>query len=97
VLEAMALGLTVVALNWGGPSDYLAAGEGVLIDPASRSQAVAELAEAVLGLTPRRRRELGKAAQQRVAADYLWPVKASQMLRIYQSVCRSSDTSQPAP
>jgi glycosyltransferase involved in cell wall biosynthesis len=96
VLEAMALGLTVVALNWGGPSDYLAAGEGVLVDPVSRSQAVDELADAVLDLTPRRRRKIGKAAQQRVAEDYLWPAKASQMLRIYRSVCRSSDTIQPA-
>ena len=96
VLEAMALGLTVVALNWGGPSDYLAAGEGVLIDPVSRSQAVAELADAVLSLTPQRRRELGKAAQRRVAEDYMWPAKASHMLRIYRSVCGSSDVAQPA-
>jgi glycosyltransferase involved in cell wall biosynthesis len=96
VLEAMALGLTVVALNWGGPSDYLAAGEGVLIDPHSRSQAVAELADAVLSLTQERRRELGKAAQQRVADDYMWPAKADHMLRIYRSVCRRSDSVQRA-
>jgi glycosyltransferase involved in cell wall biosynthesis len=96
VLEAMALGLTVVALNWGGPSDYLAAGEGVLIEPHSRSQAVAELADAVLSLTPQRRKELGKAAQQRVADDYMWPAKANHMLRIYRSVCRPSDAVEPA-
>jgi glycosyltransferase involved in cell wall biosynthesis len=96
VLEAMALGLTVVALNWGGPSDYLAAGEGVLIEPHSRSQAVAELADAVLSLTPQRRKELGKAAQQRIVDDYMWPAKANHMLQIYRSVCRSSDAAQPA-
>jgi len=33
VLEAMSLGLAVVALNWGGPGDYLASGGGVLVEP----------------------------------------------------------------
>ena len=34
VLEAMSLGLTVVAVNWGGPGDYLASGGGVLVESA---------------------------------------------------------------
>lgn len=96
VLEAMSLGLTVVALNWGGPSDYLAGGGGILVDPVSRSHAVTELADAVLSLTPEMRRELGTTAQRRITEHYMWPAKASQMLRIYQSVCKSSEFARSA-
>ena len=91
VLEAMALGLAVVALNWGGPSDYLAGGIGVLIEPAGRRETVAGLVEAVLSLTPGRRQELGEAAQRRIAAQYSWPAKVRRILDIYRSVYRFPD------
>ena len=91
VLEAMSLGLTVVALNWGGPGDYLAAGDGVLVEPVGRRQAVAELAKAVRSLTPSKRRELGEAAQRRIADRYTWPAKVRQILGVYQSVCKSPE------
>src|SRR6202042_3437236 len=70
VLEAMSLGLAVVALNWGGPGDYLGAGDGVLVEPVGRRQAVADLARAVLSLTPSKRRELGNTAQRKIAEQY---------------------------
>jgi glycosyltransferase involved in cell wall biosynthesis len=92
VLEAMSLGLAVVALNWGGPSDYLESGGGVLVAPVDRRQSVAELAKAVLSLTPSERRELGEAAQRKIADHYTWPAKIRQMLRVYQSVCKSAGT-----
>jgi glycosyltransferase involved in cell wall biosynthesis len=92
VLEAMSLGLAVVALDWGGPGDYLASGGGVLVAPVDRRQSVAELAKAVQSLTPHRRRELGLAAQCEIADHYTWPAKVRQMLRVYQSVCKSAGT-----
>jgi glycosyltransferase involved in cell wall biosynthesis len=91
VLEAMSLGLTVVALDWGGPGDYLAAGDGVLVQPVGRRQAVVELAEAVRNLTPSKRRELGEAAQRRIADHYTWPAKVRRILGVYQSVCKSPE------
>jgi glycosyltransferase involved in cell wall biosynthesis len=84
VLEAMSLGLTVVALNWGGPGDYLASGGGVLVEPFGRRQSVTELAEAVRSLTPSKRRELGEAAQRVIADHYTWPAKVRQILRAYR-------------
>jgi len=87
VLEAMALGMAVVALNWGGPSDYISPDDGVLVEPANRDQAVAELAGAVLALTPGKRRDMGEAAQHRIANHYTWPAKARQILKVYKSVC----------
>ena len=84
VLEAMSLGLTVVALNWGGPGDYLASGGGVLVEPLGRRRSVAELAKAVRSLTPSKRRELGEAAQRKIADHYTWPAKVRQILGMYQ-------------
>jgi glycosyltransferase involved in cell wall biosynthesis len=92
VLEAMSLGLTVVALNWGGPGDYLASGGGVLVEPVGRRQSVAELANAVRSLTPSKRRELGEAAQREIADHYTWPAKVRQILGVYQWVCKSAGT-----
>ena len=84
VLEAMSLGLTVVALNWGGPGDYLESGGGVLVEPLGRLRSVAELARAVGNLTPSKRRELGEAAQRKIADYYTWPAKVRQILGTYQ-------------
>ena len=86
------MGLAVVALNWGGPGDYLGAGDGVLVEPVGRRQAVAELARAVRCLTPSKRRELGEAAQRKIADQYTWPAKVKQIVRIYESVCESAGT-----
>ena len=92
VLEAMSLGLTVVALNWGGPGDYLTSGSGVLVEPVGRRRSVAELAKAVRSLTPSKRRELGEAAQRKIADHYTWPAKVRQIVGIYQSVRKSAGT-----
>jgi glycosyltransferase involved in cell wall biosynthesis len=92
VLEAMSLGLTVVALNWGGPGDYLESGSGVLVEPVGRRQSIAELAKAVQCLTPSKRHELGEAAQRKIAAHYTWPDKVRQIIAIYQSVRKSPRT-----
>jgi glycosyltransferase involved in cell wall biosynthesis len=84
VLEAMALGLSVVALNWGGPGDYLASGGGVLVEPLDRQRSVTELVKAVQSLTPGKRRELAETAQRTIADYYKWPAKVRQILEIYQ-------------
>jgi glycosyltransferase involved in cell wall biosynthesis len=92
VLEAMSLGLTVVALNWGGPGEYLTSGTGVLVEPVDRQQSVKELAQAVRSLTPIKRRELGEAAQRKIADHYTWTAKVQQIVSIYRSVCESAGT-----
>src|ERR1700722_4418877 len=93
VLEAMSLGLTVVALNWGGPGDYLASGSGVLVEPVGRRRLVADLAKAVQCLTPSKRRELGEAARREIADQYTWSAKVRQIVGIYQSIRKSAEPS----
>ena len=87
VLEAMAMGLPVVAVNWGGPGEYLSTGGGILINPSDRENMVTDIAEVILGLTPAKRQELGAVAQQIIMEHYTWPTKVQKIIDIYRSVC----------
>jgi glycosyltransferase involved in cell wall biosynthesis len=89
VLEAMALGLPVVALNWGGTGEYLATGCGVAVEPAPRRQLIANLVKTVQELTPERRRSLGEAARREIAEKYTWQAKVRQVLEQYAAVCEA--------
>ncbi len=86
VLEAMAVGLPVIATNWGGPADYLDATCGILVTPKSREQFTAHLAEAMLKLaqSPTLRQEMGHAGRRRVQEAFDWERKADTILDIYR-------------
>ncbi len=70
VLEAMAMGLPVVATKWGGPADYLDESTGILIEPTGRESFINELAEAMIRLaqSPELRAQLGQAARTRAVS-----------------------------
>jgi glycosyltransferase involved in cell wall biosynthesis len=86
VLEAMAVGLPVIATNWGEPADYLNSSCGILVEPASKEGFVKGLKEAMLKLTqsPELRQSMGCAGGERVRQHFDWEGKVDQMLEIYQ-------------
>ncbi|KAM3114180.1 glycosyltransferase family 4 protein [Phormidesmis sp. 146-33] len=86
VLEAMAMGLPVIATNWGGPMDYVNADCGFLIDPTSREALVKGFTDAMLKLaeSPALRSQMGQAGQARVAQHFDWERKIDRMIEIYQ-------------
>lgn len=88
VLEAMAMGLPVIATRWGGPADYLDEETGILIEPSSSAGIVDGFAAAMLELSqsPERRRRLGQAARKRVEERYDWEKKIDRILEIYRQV-----------
>lgn len=88
VLEAMSLGLAVIASDWGGPADYLDADCGVLVAPSPRDSFAPRLAEAIarLAADPGLVRSMGAAGQARIAAAYDWERKVDRMLEIYGAV-----------
>ena len=86
VLEAMAVGLPVIATNWGGPSDYIDATCGILVEPDSRENFVKGLTEAMLKLaqSPELRESMGRAGYSRVREHFDWERKVDRMIEIYQ-------------
>ncbi|HTN52309.1 MAG TPA: glycosyltransferase [Anaeromyxobacter sp.] len=86
VLEAMAVGLPVIATRWGGPADYLDDETGVLVEPAGVAPFVEGLASAMARLagSPELRARLGRAARRRVEERFDWERKIDRILEIYR-------------
>ena len=92
VLEAMAIGIPVIATNWGGPADYLDKSCGILVEPASRDSFINYLATAMIKMakSPELRQAMGKAGRQRVLNHFDWEVKVDKMLEIYEEAINRS-------
>ena len=95
VMEAMAVGLPVIATNWGGPADYLDSTCGILVEPSSREGFVKGLTEAMLKLaqSPELRQSMGSAGYLRVREHFDWERKVDRMIEIYQQTIDNSSSS----
>lgn len=85
-LEAMAVGLPVIATAWGGPLDYIDDSCGILVPPDSREALVSGLVAAMSRLAedPGLRTAMGRAGRERVERKFDWEAKIDQMLAIYR-------------
>jgi glycosyltransferase involved in cell wall biosynthesis len=90
VLEAMALGLPVIASNWGGPADYLDASTGILVPVDSPASFESALEQALIRLATKKdeREAMGRRAQEKVRALFDWEVKVDHMLTLYRAVSK---------
>lgn len=86
VLEAMTMGIPVIATNWGGPADYLDESCGILVEPTGRDSFISGLANAMVKMakSPELRQAMGQAGRQRILDYFDWEVKVDTMLEIYQ-------------
>jgi glycosyltransferase involved in cell wall biosynthesis len=93
VLEAMAVGLPVIATRWGGPADYVDSSCGILIEPSSEENLVNGMAEAMIHLTrsPETRRQMGAAGRARVEEHFTWDKKVDALLEIFTSLSKPKD------
>jgi glycosyltransferase involved in cell wall biosynthesis len=91
ILEAMAMGLPVIATAWGGPIDYLDDSCGVLVQPGSREALISGFADSMktLALSVDLRRRLGSAGLKRVRQHFDWERKIDQVLDLYQMTVSS--------
>jgi glycosyltransferase involved in cell wall biosynthesis len=92
VLEAMAIGLPVIATKWGGPADYLDERTGILIEPIGPESFINEIADAMIRLaeSPELRAQLGQAARKRAVAEFDWERKIDVILEVYARATRSA-------
>jgi glycosyltransferase involved in cell wall biosynthesis len=94
VLEAMGLGLPVIASDWGGPADYLDATCGILVPPAPRAAFAPRLAAAIgrLAGDPEGARAMGAAGRRRIVEEFDWEKKMDRMLALYREVLETAGT-----
>jgi glycosyltransferase involved in cell wall biosynthesis len=98
LMEAMALGLPIVATNWGGPGVHVDDASGIRVDPTSRTTFIDGLAEAMLRLarSPELRARMGHAARERVKrGTYTWDHKIDRILEIYRETLTRAAAGRP--
>lgn len=91
LLDAMAIGLPVVACNWMGPAEYLNERCAILVDPDSEQALVDGFTAAMARLadSSELRRSLGEGARRRVLAGYFgWTRKTDRVVEILEQVVR---------
>ena len=88
VLEAMAAELPVIAVNWGGPADYITPKTGILIEPEQSHAFVGKLSEAMELLFEDKEKRLlmGKVGRSRVETDFDWDKKIDNIIKIYRDI-----------
>ena len=88
VLEAMAVGLPVIATAWGGPLDYLDDNCGILVEPSSREDLIEGFANAMirLGGSSSLREQMGQAGYDRARQYFDWERKVDRILELYATV-----------
>jgi glycosyltransferase involved in cell wall biosynthesis len=87
-LEAMAVGLVPIVVDYGGPAELVTEQTGFRIPMGSRQQIVERLRSLLGELTmdPARIDPMGEAAVRRAHACFTWDAKARQVLGVYRWV-----------
>lgn len=93
VLEAMALGIVPVVMDYAGPGELVDDATGYRIPMGGRAEVVQALRGQLQAIAadPSVLPAKAAAAGARVLADFTWPVKARQVERLWQAVLAGQD------
>ncbi len=85
VLEAMALGLTPVIVDYAGPGELVTKSVGFKVPIGDRAQIIAAFSELLHQIvqSPEMLTETSRAARQRVEDYFTWDKKAEQVVQAY--------------
>jgi len=88
VLEAMALGLVPVVVDYGGPAELVTPETGLLVPLGRREELIERFRQvfARLCADPAPLEALGAAARRRIEERFTWEAKAGQVLAVYDWV-----------
>ncbi len=98
VLEAMALGVVPMVVDYAGPGELVTEETGFKIPIGPRDRIIQDLRtvlETVLA-DPSVLPDLSRAARARATGDFTWPAKARQIARIYRWILEGKPGSPPA-
>lgn len=86
VLEAMAVGRPVIAVDYGGPAEIVDGEVGALLPATGRTDVIAALTACLNDLIdhPETWRRRGEAGRRRVEERYSWAAKIDQALEVYR-------------
>ncbi|MBX3375586.1 MAG: glycosyltransferase family 4 protein [Phycisphaeraceae bacterium] len=86
VLEAMALGLVPVIVDYGGPAELITPQTGIAVPIGTRQQVIDNYRQALERIVgqPSMIRPMGMAARERVLGQFTWDAKAAQMVEVYR-------------
>jgi len=95
-LEAMAIGVVPIVMNYGGPAELVTPKTGFLLPMGSRRQIIIGLHALLADLAthPEKIEEKSAAAYRRAHGQFTWESKASQVIEVYQWVL---DPRRPMP
>jgi glycosyltransferase involved in cell wall biosynthesis len=88
VVEAMAVGVVPIVVDYAGPAEIVTPDTGYLIPLGTRPQIVDRLKACLTGLAdqPEALADVAERAQHRVASLFTWPVRAGQVVQVYDWV-----------
>lgn len=92
VLEAMAVGLPSIIVDYGGPAELLDSESGILLPMVERAPLVEKLRDAMVRLKsdPKLCAKMSQAAMRRIQDHFTWSAKAEQITQFYQQTIEDS-------
>ena len=96
VLEAMALGVVPVVVDYAGPGELVSPGIGFKVPIGSRDEVIAGFRQTLQDIldNPAALSGLAAAARERVQQHFTWQAKATQIMQVYDWV-RAGSPEQP--
>lgn len=90
-LEALALGVPVLCMDWGGPGIIVDSASGFAIAPAAEEQVITAMAKVIRRAVehPEELVEVAQAARVRAREVFAWESLGDQIDEVYQQVGRS--------
>jgi glycosyltransferase involved in cell wall biosynthesis len=86
VLEAMAMGLVPLVVDYGGPAEIVSPGTGFTVPLGTREDIITALRATLerLAANPKVLGPMAERARARVLTSFTWDAKASQVLEVYR-------------
>ncbi|WP_404481562.1 glycosyltransferase family 4 protein [Novosphingobium sp. BL-52-GroH] len=100
MMEAMAVGLPVIGIDWGGAAQYASPDCALLVKPASEAEVISGLTAAMarMAASPEMRRSMGTAARRHLeAAGHGWADKARRVLEVLEEAAADADRARLRP